>query len=85
VQLDEAFYGGGRSVEVNVLPSGLFWDEFGAVCDGISNLVLKGLCGVFGEGLEVFVYEVLYFGVVFLSEENDYGVVVYWVAWIQLL
>jgi hypothetical protein len=53
VQFDETFYGGGRSVEVNVLPSALLSDWVGAVCDGFSNVVLKGVCGFFGGGLEV--------------------------------
>jgi hypothetical protein len=53
VQPDEDFHGGGRSVEVNVLPSGLLSDDVGAVCDGFSNLVLEGVCGFFGGGLEV--------------------------------
>ena len=42
---------------------------------GLSDLVLKALCGVSHGGLEiVFVYEVLYFCIVLLAWEYDQGI-----------
>ena len=41
----------------------------------LSNLVLECFCGVYCRSLEVvFVYEILYFGIVLLNGEYNYGI-----------
>lgn len=71
----KALYSWGRRVEVNVFPLGTLWNECGAVVYCLSNLVLE-LCGrVSCRCLKVvFVYKILYFTVVLLDGEYDYGV-----------